>query len=204
MNMNEGQNGTRPNDDELNATDANGPSEKDMDAIEAEVEEIEADFEETDEDVEDSARVEALEAEVAELKDRLVRALAETENVRRRLEREKSDHGNYAITGFARDLLSVADNLQRALAAAEQDEVVNKGLLTGVEMTQRELMKAFEKHGIARVESVGQPLDPNLHQAMMEVEADEEHEAGTIVQELQPGYVIKDRLLRPAMVSVAK
>lgn len=149
-------------------------------------------------------RLTELESEVSTLKDRLMRAVAETENVRRRLEREKTDSSNYAITGFARDLLSVADNLARALEAAEKDEVVNKGLLTGVEMTQKELMKAFEKHGISRIQSVGQPLDPHSHQAMMEVEADAEHEAGTIVQELQAGYKIKDRLLRPAMVSVAK
>ena len=149
-------------------------------------------------------RLSALEGEIADLKDRLMRAVAETENVRRRLEREKTDSASYAITGFARDLLSVADNLSRALEAAEKDEVVNKGLLTGVEMTQKELMKAFERHGIVRVEAVGEPLDPHVHQAMMEVEAGEEHEAGKIVAELQPGYKIKDRLLRPAMVSVAK
>ncbi|MGB7406840.1 MAG: nucleotide exchange factor GrpE [Pacificimonas sp.] len=152
----------------------------------------------------DNARVEELENEITDLKDRLVRAVAETENVRKRGERERTDSANYAITGFARDLLSVADNLARAMDAAEKDEVVNEGLLTGVQMTQKELMKTFEKHGIKRVESVGQPLDPNLHQAMMEVEATEETPSGTIALELQPGYVIKDRLLRPAMVSVAK
>lgn len=149
-------------------------------------------------------RVVSLEKEVSDLKDRLLRAVAETENVRRRLEKDKREGTDYAITGFARDLLSVADNLARALDAAEKDEVVNKGLLTGVEMTQKELMKAFEKHGIARVDSVGQPLDPHVHQAMMEVDADEGHEAGTIVAELQPGYRIRERLLRPAMVTVAK
>ncbi|MBZ6379660.1 nucleotide exchange factor GrpE [Pacificimonas flava] len=180
-------------------------TEPDFSSAEAELAEAEAEAAAGEtHDAEQDQRLTDLESEVATLKDRLMRAVAETENVRRRLEREKEDSSSYAITGFARDLLSVADNLTRALDAAEKDEVVNKGLLTGVEMTQKELMKAFEKHGISRVESVGQPLDPHTHQAMMEVEADEEHAAGTIVQELQPGYKIKDRLLRPAMVSVAK
>ncbi|MEE4350384.1 MAG: nucleotide exchange factor GrpE [Pacificimonas sp.] len=152
----------------------------------------------------DEQRLTELESENAALKDRLARALAETENVRRRLEREKTDSSAYAITGFARDLLSVSDNLTRALDAAAQDEVVNKGLLEGVQATHRELMRIFEKNGITKVEAVGAGLDPNLHQAMMEVEASDEHPAGTVVQELQPGYTIKDRLLRPAMVSVAK
>ncbi len=157
-----------------------------------------------DEEEDEDPRIEQLTTEIADLKDRLVRQVAETENVRKRGERERTDSANYAITGFARDLLSVADNLARALDAAEKDEVVNQGLLTGVEMTQKELMKTFEKHGIARVASVGEKLDPNLHQAMMEVDATEETPSGTIALELQAGYTIKDRLLRPAMVTVAK
>jgi molecular chaperone GrpE len=143
------------------------------------------------------------EAEIAELKDRLLRAAAETENVRRRLEREKMDASVYAVTAFARDMLGVADNLRRALDAAEKDEVVNKGLLTGVEMTEKELQAAFAKHGISRIESIGQRLDPHLHQAMLEVDA-ADAQPGVIVQEFQSGYVLKDRLLRPAMVGVAK
>ncbi|MGB3721243.1 MAG: nucleotide exchange factor GrpE [Pacificimonas sp.] len=157
-----------------------------------------------DDDAPEDPRIEELMTEVADLKDRLVRQAAETENVRKRGERERTDSANYAITGFARDLLSVADNLTRALEAAEKDEVVNQGLLTGVEMTQKELMKTFEKHGIARVQSVGEKLDPNLHQAMMEVDATDETPSGTIALELQAGYTIKNRLLRPAMVTVAK
>ncbi|WP_300536216.1 nucleotide exchange factor GrpE [Sphingosinicella sp.] len=142
-------------------------------------------------------------AEIADLKDRLLRAVAESENVRRRLEREKADAVAYAVTGFARDLLGVADNLRRALDAAAKDDVVASPLLSGVEITEKELLKAFEKHGIARVESVGQKLDPNRHQAMLEV-VQEGAEPGQIVAELQTGYVLKDRLLRPAMVTVAK
>ncbi len=145
-------------------------------------------------------------AEIAELKDRLLRAAAETENTRRRLERDKQDASAYAVTGFARDLLGVADNLRRALDAipadARESESV-RPILTGVEMTERELTNVLTRHGIKRVEAVGQKLDPNLHQAMIEVESDDA-EPGTVVQELQAGYVIKDRLLRPALVSVAK
>lgn len=144
----------------------------------------------------------AKDAEIAELKDRVLRAAAEVENVRRRLEREKLDASAYAVTGFARDLLAVADNLRRALDAGGADTVASP-LLTGIEMTEKELLKAFERHGIARIDSVGAPLDPNRHQAMLEVE-NAEVAPGTIVAELQAGYMIRDRLLRPAMVSVAK
>jgi molecular chaperone GrpE len=145
-------------------------------------------------------------AEIAELKDRLLRAAAETENVRRRLEREKQDATAYAVTGFARDLLGVVDNLRRALDAipleARENETV-KTVVTGVEMTERELSSTLQRHGVTRIEAQGQRLDPNRHQAMIEVEHDEA-EPGTIVQELQAGYMLKDRLLRPALVSVAK
>lgn len=143
--------------------------------------------------------------EIATLKDKLLRAAAETENVRRRLEREKVDAASYAATGFARDILSVADNLARALAAipeaARENEVV-KSVVTGVEMTAKELESVFQRHGVARIEAIGQKLDPHRHQAMMEIE--HASEPGTIVQELQAGYVMKDRLLRPALVGVAK
>ena len=148
----------------------------------------------------------ARDAEIAELKDRLLRAAAETENTRRRLERDKADATAYAVTGFARDLLGVVDNLRRALDAIPADARENdavKSIVTGVEMTERELSNVLQRHGVKRIEAAGQRLDPNLHQAMIEVEVDDA-EPGTIVQELQAGYVIKDRLLRPAMVSVAK
>jgi len=153
-----------------------------------------------------SARLAERDAEVAELKDRLLRAAAETENVRRRLEREKADAAAYAATSFARDILSVADNLTRAIAAipaAARDNELVKSVVTGVEMTAKELDNIFQRNGIAKVESLGKRLDPNRHQAMMEIEHDSA-EPGTIVQELQAGYVLKDRLLRPALVGVAK
>ena len=133
-------------------------------------------------------------------------ARAETQNVRRRMEKDVQDARNYAATGFARDILSVADNLARALDAipAEQREDEKlKGFIAGIEATQRELEKVFNQNGITRIAAKGMPLDPNQHQAMMEIPTDEV-DAGTIVQEMQAGYMIKDRLLRPAMVGVAK
>jgi molecular chaperone GrpE len=133
-------------------------------------------------------------------------ARAETQNVRRRLEKDIADTRAYAATGFARDILSVADNLGRALesipADLRKDEKL-KGLVAGIEATAREIDKVFGLHGISRIAAMGLPLDPNQHQAMLEVPS-AEAEPGTIVQELQPGYMIKDRLLRPAMVAVAK
>jgi molecular chaperone GrpE len=145
----------------------------------------------------------ARDQEIADLKDRLLRAVAETENVRRRLERERGDAVQYAMTGFARDILAVADNLERALAAWPADAPNLDQVKTGIEATRRELHTVFQRHGVARVETEGKQLDPHLHQAMLEVDS-EHHEPGAIVQELQSGYLIKDRLLRPALVSVAR
>ena len=133
-------------------------------------------------------------------------ARAEVQNVRRRMEKDIQDARQYAATGFARDVLSVADNLSRAiesLPADMHDDPRLKALVTGIEATQRELDKVFAQHGISRIASIGLPLDPHQHQAMLEVPS-AEAEPGTIVQEMQAGYMIKDRLLRPAMVGVAK
>ncbi|MEM6680960.1 MAG: nucleotide exchange factor GrpE [Pseudomonadota bacterium] len=154
-----------------------------------------------------SNRVLNLETELADTKDRLMRAVAETENVRRRAEREKTDAHSYAVTKFARDLLNVADNLRRAMESApegsQDDDSPLKGFMAGVEMTERELLSAFEKHGITKLDPQGEKFDHNFHQAMSEIEmADVEN--GSIIQVYQPGYVLKDRLLRPAMVVVAK
>ncbi|MEP3227066.1 MAG: nucleotide exchange factor GrpE [Parasphingorhabdus sp.] len=151
-------------------------------------------------------RIAGLENELAEAKQQVLYAQAETQNVRRRLEKDAQDAKAYAATGFARDMLSVSDNLQRALAAIPteiKNEEKWKGLIGGIEATGRELETVFEKNGIKRVASVGLPLDPNQHQAMVEVPTDE-HEPGVVVQEMQAGYMIKDRLLRPAFVGVAK
>jgi molecular chaperone GrpE len=152
------------------------------------------------------ARIAALETEVADLKDRLLRALAETENVRRRAQREREDASKYAVAGFAKDLLSAADNLRRALDSlpeAEAKDERTRSLLAGVAATERELLGVFERHGIRRVDPKGERFDHNLHQAIFEVERPDQP-SGTIVEVLQPGYVLNDRLLRPAMVGVAK
>jgi molecular chaperone GrpE len=144
--------------------------------------------------------------ELEEVRQHVLYAQAETQNVRRRLEQEKQTAAAYAATGFARDMLSVKDNLDRALAAVpdevRQDERL-KGLIIGIEATGRELDSVFQRNGITRVDALGQPLDPHRHQAMVEIPSDEA-EPGTIVQEMQTGYMYKDRLLRPALVGVAK
>ena len=161
----------------------------------------------------DGEEVDSLGEALAKLKGDLETAMqdvlyarAETQNVRRRLEKEIQDARNYAATGFARDILSVADNLARALdhvPAELRESEQAKGFIAGIEATQRELEKVFGQNGITRIASTGMPLDPNQHQAMLEVPTDDA-EPGTIVQEMQAGYMIKDRLLRPAMVAVAK
>ena len=148
----------------------------------------------------------ALQAELAEAKAAVLYAQAETQNVRRRLEKDAQDARAYAATGFARDMLSVSDNLTRALEAIPADLREDdrfKGLITGLEATSRELVSVFERNGITRVNALGEKLDPNRHQAMIELPT-ADAEPGTIVQEMQAGYMIKDRLLRPALVGVAK
>jgi molecular chaperone GrpE len=139
-------------------------------------------------------------------KQEVLYAKAETQNVRRRLEKDVADTRTYAATSFARDILSVSDNLTRALesipAELREDDKL-KNLIAGIEATGREIEKVFASHGITRIAAKGLSLDPNQHQAMLEVPS-AEVEPGTIVQELQAGYMIKDRLLRPAMVAVAK
>jgi molecular chaperone GrpE len=139
-------------------------------------------------------------------KQEVLYAKAETQNVRRRLEKDIADARTYAATGFARDILSVSDNLARALdvipADLREDERL-KNVVAGIEATAREIDKVFAAHGISRIAAMGLPLDPNQHQAMIEVPS-ADAEPGTVIQELQAGYMIKDRLLRPAMVAVAK
>jgi molecular chaperone GrpE len=151
---------------------------------------------------------EALAKEAAEARDRWMRALAEMENLRRRMEREVADARTYGIANFARDILAVADNMDRALKALDDElrekaDAAVKGLLDGVELTERELHKVLEKHGVKRLEPAGEKFDPNFHQAMYEV-PDASVPAGTVVQVVQDGYTIGDRVLRPALVGVAK
>lgn len=152
-------------------------------------------------------RVAKLEAEVASLKDQLLRAMAETENTRRRAQRDREDASKFAVSSFAKELVSVADNLRRALEAVpaegrEKDEML-KGLAVGVEATERQLFAAFDRAGIKKLDPAGEPFDPNFHQVMFEIE-NTGKAAGTVVQVLQPGYTIHGRLLREAMVGVAK
>ena len=155
-----------------------------------------------------AAVIHELGKENAELRDRVLRTLAEMENLRKRTEREVADARAYGISNFARDILTVADNMHRALAAhdAELRENANdsvKGLLDGVELTERALLSALEKHGVKRFEPAGQKFDPNRHQAMFEME-DASVPAGTVVQVMQAGYSIGERVLRPALVAVSK
>lgn len=150
--------------------------------------------------------VAGLKAELADLKDRLLRAVAETENVRKRGERERSDVARYSIVAFARDLVPVADNLGRALQAVPQEaretEAV-RTLITGVELTERELASAFERHGIKKLNPKGEPFNAHFHQAVAEVPSPDAA-PGSIIEVIQPGYAIDERLIRAAMVVVAK
>ncbi|HUB98127.1 MAG TPA: nucleotide exchange factor GrpE [Stellaceae bacterium] len=152
-------------------------------------------------------RIGALEAELGETKDKLLRALAETENTRRRAQREREDTQRYAVANFAKDVVTVADNLRRAIDAAGGDAArddLAQTLLAGVAATERELLAVLERHGVKKIDpQPGDRFDPNLHEAMFELE-NTARPAGSIVQVLQPGYRIHDRLLRAAMVGVAK
>ena len=152
------------------------------------------------------ALLEDKERELAAMKDQALRAMAETENTRRRTERELADMSKYAITGFARDLVNVLENLQRAIEAIPQDlresQPAVANLATGVEMTLNELLNIFERQGIKRIDPLGQKFDHNYHQAVAQIESTDA-EPGTVVQVLAAGYSIHDRLLRPAMVGVA-
>jgi len=154
-----------------------------------------------------SVELTALIAENSDMRDRLLRTMADMENLRRRTEREKADNARYAISNFARDVLTVGDNLRRTIEhvpaeAAAQDPAL-KSFLDGVELTERELLNVLERHGVTRIDPVGQRFDPNCHQAMYEVENPDVPE-GTVVEVMQAGYVIGDRCLRPALVAVAK
>ncbi len=168
-------------------------------------EDLRAETAEAAPEVAEHDRVAELEIELAEAKAATMYALADAQNVRRRAEKEAVDARNYAVTGFSREILSVADNIERGLSAIPEelrgDERL-KGLITGLEATKRELDAVFQRHGITRIAAMGMPLDPNQHQAMLEVPSDKE--PGTIVQEMQAGYMLKDRLLRPSLVGVAK
>lgn len=153
-------------------------------------------------------RIAQLEAEKTDLKEKLLRTLADMENLRRRTERESADARTYAVANFARDMLTVADNFQRAIDsvpadAREAGHPALKALIEGIELTEREMLKTLERYGVKRLDPEGERFDPNLHQAMFEV-PNSEVPSGTVVQVVQTGYVIGERVLRPALVGVAK
>lgn len=153
------------------------------------------------------AQVKELEAQKSDLTDRLLRTHAEMENLRKRMEREKVDGAKYAITKFAVDIVGVSDNFQRAVAAvppgASDQEGPLKSVVDGVVMMERAFLQVLERHGVRRVDPMGEPFNPNMHQAVMEQD-NPEVPAGTVMQVFQLGYMIEDRVLRPAMVVVAK
>jgi molecular chaperone GrpE len=155
-----------------------------------------------------AAEIEALRNEAVDLKDRLLRALADAENARRRAERDKTDASQYAVTKFARDILAVADNFQRATSALPPEARSDlspqaRGVIEGVEATERQLIATLERYGVKPIDTAGAKFDPNLHQAIAEVPGNGKP-AGTIVDVVQTGYLIGDRLLRPSMVTVAR
>ena len=158
------------------------------------------------EDNDDATRIADLEAEVSSLKDQLLRAMAETENLRQRTRREREDTIKYAAMGLIKDLVEVTDNLKRAVDSVPADAVENdeqlKNLLTGVEMTEKQIITVFERHNIKQVAALGEKLDPHSHEALFEV-PDPTAPAGTVVQVMQPGYRLHERLVRPARVGVA-
>lgn len=157
-----------------------------------------------DDAAKEMGRIAALEAEVASLKDQTLRALAEAENTRRRAAKEREDAMKYGTAGLAKELLGVADNLRRAIEAASAvDTEQAKNLVAGVEATERQLLASFERSGIKKIDPMGEAFDPNFHRVMIEME-NTGQKAGTVVQVMQPGYVIHDRLLREALVAVAK
>jgi molecular chaperone GrpE len=178
---------------------------KDDDQLHDEAEEIRRETAQDAPEVAEHDRVAELERQLEEARSKALYAAAETQNVRRRLEAEKEQASSYASAGFARDMLAIKDHLERALAAVGDELRADKTaaqFLAGIEATSRELDAVFQRNGITRMKSVGEPLDPHRHQAMMEMPSNEE--PGTIIEEMQPGYMLKDRLLRPALVAVAK
>ena len=171
-----------------------------------EAEEIRKETAEDAPELQEHDRVTELEDQLAEANSKVLYATAEIQNVRRRLETEKQQASAYAAGEFAKAMLAIKDHLDRALAAVSDElrgDKVASQFLAGIEATSRELESAFTRNGISRIKTIGEPLDPHRHQAMMEVPSDEA-EPGTIVEEMQAGYMLKDRLLRPALVAVAK
>jgi len=179
---------------------------KDEEQLHDEAEEIRKETAEGAPEVQEHDQLAELQRQLEEANSKALYAAAEVQNVRRRLEAEKQQASSYAAAQFARDMLAIKDHLDRALAAVSaelRDDKVASQFLAGIESTARELDSVFSRHGVTRIETKGEMLDPHKHQAMMEIPT-ADAEPGTIVEEMQPGYMIKDRLLRPALVGVAK
>lgn len=206
----------KPQNPDLEQRDINNPKDREAlsraanDFLKARKAEARAEVtdDEIEEEFDDTAnRLIALEADNRELKDQLLRVAAEMENLRKRTQRDVQDARTYAVTNFARDMLSVSDNLRRAIDAIPADAVESdtnlKSLAEGVEITERSLLQALERHGVTKLEPEGEKFDPNFHQAMFEV-SNPELPNNTVVQVVQAGYAIADRVLRPAMVGVSK
>ena len=195
------------NEEEINenheSQDVDDSKEDNIDEFNSE--NIDEDAESEEEDIKESEE-DILKEEIKLLKEEKIRVLAEMENLRKRLEREKIDSIKYGSVNFARDVLSPGDNLERALSVINEEEEQSqsiKNLIEGLLMVKKELSTALEKNGITKIDSLDKKFDPNLHQAMMEIENDDLDE-GVVVQEIQTGYMMHDRLLRPAMVGVSK
>ena len=179
---------------------------KDEEQLHDEAEEIRKETAEGAPELAEHDRVAQLEKQLEEANSKALYAAAEAQNVRRRLEQEKQQASTYAAAQFARDMLAIKDHLDRALAAVSDElrgDKIASQFLAGIESTARELDSVFQRHGVTRIESIGQSLDPHRHQAMVEI-PNADAEPGTIVEEMQAGYMMKDRLLRPALVAVAK
>jgi molecular chaperone GrpE len=180
-------------------------TQEDEEHLHEEAEEIRKETAEVAPELAEHDRVVELERQLEEAKAKALYAAAEAQNVRRRLEAEMRQASSYAAAAFARDMLAIKDHLDRALAAVNDElraDKVASQFLAGIDSTARELESVFARHGISRIKSVGETLDPHKHQAMVEIPSNER--PGTIVEEMQPGYMMKDRLLRPALVGVAK
>jgi molecular chaperone GrpE len=178
---------------------------QDDEHLHEEAEEIRKETAEDSPELAEHDRIAELEKQLAEANSKVLYAAADTQNVRRRLEAEKEQASSYAAAQFARDMLAIKDHVDRALAAVNDElrgDKVASQFLAGIESTSRELDQVFARHGVTRIKAVGEKLDPHRHQAMVEMPSNQE--PGTVVEEMQAGYMMKDRLLRPALVAVAK
>ncbi len=206
QNENSVENGANANTDEANASDGN--TELEYESFSEEIDISNKNDKNKDSNLnEDKIRIQILEEQLDRTKEQMVRALADAENTRKRSVKEREDASKFAVSSFARDLINVADNLRRALDSIS-DEMLEKvpqvkNLKNGIEATERELLRSFEKNGIIKTDPIDQKFDPNFHEVMFETPVPDK-ETGTIIQVMEPGYIINGRILRPARVGIAK